>query len=57
LKARREARVAAVSRGCIAEIDEEPDGAVVTRGLFRRDEVGNLRPYRRLSPCELTQVL
>ena len=57
LETRREARVAAVSRGCIAEIHEETDCAVVARGLFRRDEVGDLRPYRRLSSCQLAQIL
>ena len=56
LKASQEARAAPVSRGCIAEIDQETDGAIVARGLFRRDEVGDLRPNRRLSPYELAEV-
>jgi hypothetical protein len=52
-----EIRFTALRGGDISQIDEQIHGAVVARGLFRRDQALDLFPRGRLSPCEVTEVL
>lgn len=46
-----EFRFTSLRRGYVSQTDEQLDGAVVARGLFRRDERSDLFPHSRLSCC------
>lgn len=56
LESAQEARFTAVLSCQIVQIDEQDDGAVVARGLFRRNQAIDLYPYSRLSPCEIVEI-